>query len=115
MTTFAKVVPELLSVGLGCPRQEVWAYEFREALQMPVLAVGAAFAFHAGQLSQAPSWMQRVGLEWLFRFSREPRRLWRRYCYLNPYYLWLLFLQKTGLRRFETNDTVPPSGEVLYG
>ena len=102
-------------VGLGCPRQEVWAYEFREALQMPVIAVGAAFAFHAGQLAQAPSWMQRAGLEWLFRFAREPRRLWKRYCYLNPYYLWLLFLQKTGLRRFTTDNTVPPASEVLYG
>ena len=102
-------------VGLGCPRQEVWAYEFKEDLQMPVLAVGAAFAFHAGQLAQAPPLMQRCGLEWLFRLSREPRRLWKRYCYLNPYYLWLLSLQKTGLRKFDPDDTAEPSGEILYG
>ena len=82
---------------------------------MPVLAVGAAFAFHAGQLSQAPPFMQRYGLEWLYRLTREPKRLWRRYCWLNPYYLWLLFLQKTGLRKFKSDDTVPPSGEMLYG
>lgn len=102
-------------VGLGCPRQEVWAYEFKEQLKMPVLAVGAAFAFHAGQLAQAPPFMRRMGLEWLFRLTREPKRLWKRYCYLNPYYLCLLFLQKTRLKRFDLDDTVPPSSEVLNG
>ncbi|MFV1966746.1 MAG: WecB/TagA/CpsF family glycosyltransferase, partial [Pirellulaceae bacterium] len=69
-------------VGLGCPRQEVWAFEFRDALSMPLLAVGAAFNFHAGLLAQAPPLMQRVGLEWLFRLIREPRRLWKRYVLL---------------------------------
>lgn len=102
-------------VGLGCPRQEVWAYEFKEHLEMPVLAVGAAFAFHAGQLAQAPPTMQRMGLEWLYRLAREPKRLWRRYCYLNPYYLWLLFLQKTRLKRFDADNTIPPSTEIHYG
>jgi exopolysaccharide biosynthesis WecB/TagA/CpsF family protein len=102
-------------VGIGCPRQEVWAYEFKDLLEMPVIAVGAAFAFHAGQLSQAPRWMRRAGLEWLFRLGCEPRRLWRRYVLLNPYYLWLLALQKTGIRRFDTADTVPPQREMLYG
>ncbi len=105
----------LTLVGLGCPRQEVWAYEFREALQMPVLAVGAAFAFHSGQLPQAPGIMQRLGLEWLYRLVREPRRLWRRYCFLNPYYLWLLALQKTGLKHFDPGNTDPPAREILYG
>ncbi|MGI9515610.1 MAG: WecB/TagA/CpsF family glycosyltransferase [Pirellulaceae bacterium] len=102
-------------VGLGCPRQEVWAYEFKDQLKMPVLAVGAAFAFHAGQLAQAPPVMQRFGLEWLYRLSREPRRLWKRYCYLNPYYLWLLSLQKSGLRKFDPDNTAAPSSEILYG
>lgn len=82
-------------VGLGCPRQEVWAYEFRELLPMPVLAVGAAFAFHAGTLPQAPSGMQRWGLEWLFRLVQEPLRLWQRYLLLNPLYLSLLACQAT--------------------
>lgn len=102
-------------VGLGCPRQEVWAYEFKDALQMPVVAVGAAFAFHAGQLAQAPPLMQKLGQEWLYRLIKEPKRLWRRYCFLNPYYLWLVFLQKTGLKRFDLNDTVAPKGDILYG
>ena len=102
-------------VGLGCPRQEVWAYEFKDHLRMPVLAVGAAFAFHAGQLDQAPPMMQRFGLEWLYRLTKEPKRLWRRYCFLNPYYLWLLALQKTGLKKFDTKNTSPPTTEILYG
>lgn len=102
-------------VGLGCPRQEVWAYEFKDSLQMPVLAVGAAFNFHAGELAQAPETMQRLGLEWLYRLSREPRRLWQRYLFLNPYYVSLLTLQALKLRRFDPQATTPPAGEVLYG
>ncbi len=102
-------------VGLGCPRQEVWAYEFKEQLRMPVLAVGAAFNFHAGQLDQAPPIMQKYGLEWFYRLMKEPTRLWHRYLVLNPYYLSLLFLQWTGLRKFDPDSTVLPKGEILYG
>ena len=83
----------LAFVGLGCPRQEVWAYEYRDHLQMPLLAVGAAFSFHAGQLSLAPSWMQKYGLEWLYRLVQEPRRLWRRYLLLGSAYLALVLLE----------------------
>ena len=79
---------QITFVGLGCPRQEVFAYEFRESLGMPLIAVGAAFAFHAGCLSQAPRWMQDRGLEWLYRLVHEPKRLWRRYALLNPMYAW---------------------------
>jgi N-acetylglucosaminyldiphosphoundecaprenol N-acetyl-beta-D-mannosaminyltransferase len=102
-------------VGLGCPRQEVWAYEYRDGLHMPVLAVGAAFDFHAGVLPQAPVAMQRLGLEWLYRFLREPRRLWRRYLLLNPSYLALLALQASGLKRFDLADTTAPEHEIGYG
>lgn len=105
---------DIVFVGLGCPRQEVWAYEFRDELQRPILAVGAAFDFLAGNKPQAPDWMQRNGLEWLFRLSDEPRRLWRRYLLLNPAYLLLLALQKLGLRRFDTHGKEPISN-LLYG
>jgi N-acetylglucosaminyldiphosphoundecaprenol N-acetyl-beta-D-mannosaminyltransferase len=81
-------------VGLGCPRQEVWAFEYRKALSMPILAVGAAFDFHAGTLPQAPRFMQDRGLEWLYRLVQEPKRLWKRYIILNPMYLWNVLLQK---------------------
>ncbi|BDP44144.1 UDP-N-acetyl-D-mannosaminuronic acid transferase (plasmid) [Deinococcus aetherius] len=87
-------------VGLGCPRQEVWAYEYREALSIPVLAVGAAFDFHAGTLPQAPRWMQDRGLEWLFRLVQEPKRLWQRYIVLNPKYLCNIGLQRSRVRSF---------------
>jgi exopolysaccharide biosynthesis WecB/TagA/CpsF family protein len=102
-------------VGLGCPRQEVWAYEFRRALSMPLIAVGAAFAFHAGRLPQAPEFLQRRGLEWFFRLVQEPSRLWRRYLLLNPLYLSLLSLQLTGLHRFDPQRCLPPGEELLYG
>ncbi len=102
-------------VGLGCPRQEVWAYEFKEHLKMPVLAVGAAFNFHAGTLPQAPQLLQRCGLEWFYRLIREPRRLWRRYVILNPYYVWLVFLQWTGLKKFDPESTELPKSEIKYG
>ena len=102
-------------VGLGCPRQEVWAYEFRDALSMPILAVGAAFNFHAGQLAQAPRAMQQWGFEWLFRLLAEPRRLWRRYLLLNPMYASMLCLQAFHLRRFDPENATPPDHEVLYG
>jgi exopolysaccharide biosynthesis WecB/TagA/CpsF family protein len=104
----------LTIVGLGCPRQEVWAYEYRDALSMPVLAVGAAFDFHAGTVSQAPTWMQERGLEWLYRLTREPRRLWRRYLILNPWYVTLVAAQALRLRRFGSAPSSAPP-ELSYG
>lgn len=105
---------DLLFVGLGCPRQEVFAYEFRDALQMPVLAVGAAFPFLAGLTPQAPLWMQKRGLEWLFRLASEPRRLWRRYLFLNPAYAFLVALQALGISHFRSEGQSPVH-EILYG
>ncbi len=102
-------------VGLGCPRQEVFAFEMRDRVDMPLIAVGAAFAFHAGLLEQAPPWMQRNGLEWLFRLTREPKRLWRRYLYTNPSFVTLFALQWLGLYRGHTNRGTKPSEEILFG
>ncbi|HET7208395.1 MAG TPA: WecB/TagA/CpsF family glycosyltransferase, partial [Terriglobales bacterium] len=104
----------ILFVGLGCPRQEIWAYEFRNCLGIPVLAVGAAFPFLAGAIPQAPRWMQDRGLEWLFRLWAEPTRLWKRYLFLNPLFLCLLLVQKLGLGSFSDLGK-PPSGEMLFG
>ncbi|ROO52410.1 exopolysaccharide biosynthesis WecB/TagA/CpsF family protein [Micromonospora sp. Llam0] len=87
----------LVLVGLGCPRQEVFAYAMRPLLDMPLMAVGAAFDYHAGLLRKPPSWMQRAGLEWLWRLGLEPKRLWRRYVILNPAYLSRLGAQKLGM------------------
>src|SRR3954466_9670900 len=76
---------DVVWVGIGVPKQEKWMARVRPRLRGAVLVgVGAAFDFHAGLISQAPAWMQRLGLEWAFRLSREPRRLWRRYVRYNP-------------------------------
>ena len=66
-----------------------------------MLGVGAAFDFHAGRVRQAPRWMQRSGLEWLFRLGCEPRRLWRRYLKNNPVFAWKIFWQLAGFRKYE--------------
>jgi N-acetylglucosaminyldiphosphoundecaprenol N-acetyl-beta-D-mannosaminyltransferase len=106
---------KILFAGLGCPRQEVFAYEFRDAVNMPVLAVGAAFDYHAGLVSEPPRIVQRVGLQWLYRLVQEPRRLWKRYLLLNPAYLTLLALQTTGLwKPQETPTSRERLKEVLY-
>jgi exopolysaccharide biosynthesis WecB/TagA/CpsF family protein len=101
---------DLVFVGLGCPRQEIWVYENRFDISMPALAVGAAFDFHAGKLPQAPEGLQSRGLEWAYRLYQEPRRLWRRYVLLNPAFLVLLGLQLTRIHRIEARfgeDPVP--------
>lgn len=87
----------IVFVALGCPKQERWMVATRDRLDMPVLAVGAAFDFHAGAVSQAPPVLQRLGLEWAFRLAMEPKRLWRRYVLLNPAYVALVGLQRAGL------------------
>lgn len=87
----------IVLVGLGCPRQEIFAYAMRPLLDMPLLAVGAAFDYHAGLLKNPPAWMQKYALEWLWRLGLEPKRLWRRYVLLNPAYLTRLAAQKSGL------------------
>ena len=72
---------QLVWIGLGTPKQERWMARVTPRLTGPhaVIGVGAAFDMHAGLLRQAPRWVQRVGLEWLYRLVQEPRRLWRRY------------------------------------
>jgi N-acetylglucosaminyldiphosphoundecaprenol N-acetyl-beta-D-mannosaminyltransferase len=89
---------DILWVGLSTPKQELWMHQHRPHLTAPVLiGVGAAFDFHAGFKRQAPRWMQRSGLEWLFRLTQEPRRLWRRYSRNNTRFL--IELGRRRLRR----------------
>jgi len=103
----------LVFCGLGCPRQEVWTYEYREALGIPIVAVGAAFDFFAGTVPQAPQILQRRGLEWAYRLSREPKRLWRRYLLLNPLYVTLFLAESLGLKSF--NSGTQPAADVGFG
>lgn len=92
---------DVVWVGLGAPKQERWMFEHRSALNVPVLiGVGAAFDFHTGRVAQAPLWMRDRGLEWLFRLSCEPRRLWRRYLIHGSQFVGLVLLESLGLRKF---------------
>jgi N-acetylglucosaminyldiphosphoundecaprenol N-acetyl-beta-D-mannosaminyltransferase len=93
--------PDLLWVGLGAPKQDLFMAQYHDTFKTKVMiGVGAAFDFHTDRVRQAPRWMMRNGLEWLFRLSVEPRRLGPRYFRNNPAFLWNIFLQETGLRKY---------------
>ena len=92
---------DVVWVGLGAPKQERWMAERRSHLKAAVLVgVGAAFDFHTGRIAQAPQWMRESGLEWLFRLSREPGRLWRRYLIYGTEFVALVLLESLGLKKF---------------
>ena len=80
-------------ISLGCPKQEQWMARQQGKLAAVMIGVGAAFSFHSGEVSQAPRWLMKLGLEWLYRFCKEPRRLWRRYLINNPAFLTLFGIQ----------------------
>ena len=93
--------PDLIFVGISTPKQEMWMADHRECFPgVVMIGVGAAFDFHAGRVKQAPPWMQKIGLEWLFRLLSEPRRLWKRYLLVTPRFLPGWALQKAGLRKY---------------
>lgn len=93
----------ILFVGIGCPKQEKWMAEHKDKLHAVMLGVGAAFDFHTGRVRQAPSVLQRLGLEWAFRLAMEPRRLWKRYMKHNPRFV-VLFLRQLLGQRANTGD-----------
>ncbi len=96
---------DIVWVGLSTPKQERWMAEHRAQLRAPVLlGVGAAFDFHAGLVRQAPSFLQRNGLEWAFRLAMEPRRLWRRYLTNNPLFIFLVVRQILGLKEYRIEN-----------
>lgn len=92
---------DVVWVGLGSPKQDHWMAEHIDRLNAPVLlGVGAAFDFHTGRKPQAPYWMQRSGLEWAFRLSTEPKRLWKRYLVNNPAFVASVMAQELRLRKY---------------
>jgi len=100
---------DVVWVGLSTPKQERWMAEHVERLGGPVLiGVGAAFDFHSGKKRQAPRWMQRSGLEWLFRLVSEPRRLYRRYLVNIPLFAYYLGLEALGLRQRNAGSSHMP-------
>ena len=88
----------ILFVGIGCPKQERWMAEHKSKVNCVMLGVGAAYDFIAESKKHAPKWMQKLGLEWLFRLVSEPKRLWRRYLKQNPRFIYY-FLQQWLLKR----------------
>ena len=100
---------DVVWVGIGTPKQDFWIERVRDRLAAPVVvAVGAAFNFHAGTVRQAPRWMMRCGLEWLFRLCAEPRRLWRRYLIGNPRFILLVLRQWITRRPAPLGHVYPP-------
>lgn len=91
---------QLLFVGIGHPKQEIWIAEHKDRLPVTMLGVGAAFLFHSGFVKRAPVWMRKVGLEWLYRLLSEPRRLFSRYLSSIVGFLWhTACLSRWGLER----------------
>jgi N-acetylglucosaminyldiphosphoundecaprenol N-acetyl-beta-D-mannosaminyltransferase len=96
-----KLSPDIIWVGLSTPKQERWMAAHLKKLNTRVMiGVGAAFDFHAGLVKQAPRWIQRSGLEWLFRVYQEPGRLWKRYMKNNPLFVIKILLQLLGLHKY---------------
>lgn len=92
--------PNILFVGLGSPKQEKWIYANYQQLQVPIsIAIGVSFELVTGMVKRAPTWMQKSGLEWLFRLIVEPKRLWKRYIIGNPLFVWRVLQQRFSLRR----------------
>lgn len=84
----------IVLVGRGCPRQEKWVSSHKGKVNAVMMAVGAAFDFHAKNVKQAPKWMQNNGLEWFFRLTQEPKRLWKRYLFTNSLFVYLFVKHK---------------------
>ena len=103
---------EVVFVGLGCPKQELWMADHCGRVNAVMIGVGAAFDFHAGLQPRAPEWMQRHALEWFYRLCREPRRLWRRYLFTNVPFLFMAAGQWLSSRLTGARPAAKPSIEA---
>lgn len=89
----------IVLVGRGCPRQEKWVAEHLGLINAPMMAIGAAFDFIAGNIALAPKWIQDSGFEWFFRFMQQPGKLWKRYLTTNTHFIYLYVSCKLGIRK----------------
>jgi N-acetylglucosaminyldiphosphoundecaprenol N-acetyl-beta-D-mannosaminyltransferase len=106
--------PHILWVGLSTPKQERFMAEFVDRLQVPLLVgVGAAFDYHTGLIRDCSAWVKHAGLQWLHRLAQDPRRLWRRYLWNNPAFVWNIALQLLKLRRHPRISDVPAPEEKI--
>jgi N-acetylglucosaminyldiphosphoundecaprenol N-acetyl-beta-D-mannosaminyltransferase len=98
--------PDVLWVGLGAPRQDRWIHERLPRLRVPVaIGVGAAFAFIAGTVQRCPEWLGSMGLEWAYRFAKEPKKVWRRDLIDGPRFLFHLGMELAGLRNYSERSS----------
>ncbi len=99
--------PDILFVGLGAPKQEKWIVNNLEKLNVPIsIGIGGSFELISGMVTRSPKWMQKIGLEWLFRLMKEPRRLWKRYLIGNVKFVWLVVKQKISLTFLKPSSNV---------
>jgi N-acetylglucosaminyldiphosphoundecaprenol N-acetyl-beta-D-mannosaminyltransferase len=109
IATIAAQKPDIVWIGLGCPKQELFMSRYLPLLDTCIMfGVGAAFDFHTGRIRDCAPWIKRAGLHWLHRLLQNPRRLWRRDLYIIPTFLWHITLQLTGLRRYPPLPTRKP-------
>jgi len=90
-----KVEPDVLFIGMTAPKQEKWAFQHYDKLKVGHIGcIGAVFDFFAGNIKRAPRWMINIGLEWLYRLLKEPRRMWRRYLIGNTKFMYSIMIEK---------------------
>ncbi len=89
----------IVLVGRGCPRQEKWVANHLGKINAVMMAVGAAFDFHADNIKHAPKWLQLAGMEWFYRLAQDPKKLWKRYLTTNSYFIYLFIICKLGFRK----------------
>tara|TARA_R110001632_G_scaffold101693_1_gene209578 strand:- start:5600 stop:6313 length:714 start_codon:yes stop_codon:yes gene_type:complete len=95
ITAINQFSPDILFVGMTAPKQEKWSYANKGKLDVSIItSIGAVFDFYAGNINRAPNWMMKAGLEWLYRFFKEPRRMWKRYLINNTRFIYYVLKEK---------------------
>jgi N-acetylglucosaminyldiphosphoundecaprenol N-acetyl-beta-D-mannosaminyltransferase len=101
IANIAALKPDIIWVGISCPKQEFFMARYLPELQTKLMfGVGAAFDFHTGRIRDCADWVKRAGLQWVHRLLQDPRHLWRRYLRNNPVFIWNITLQMLKLRRY---------------
>lgn len=105
--------PDVLFVGMTAPKQEKWAYQYFNELNVGhVCSIGAVFDFYAGTIKRAPKWMIELGFEWFYRFIKEPRRMWKRYLIGNTKFIWAVISEKYRISSRKNQQNSSPSLDI---
>ncbi|NVK51787.1 MAG: WecB/TagA/CpsF family glycosyltransferase [Flavobacteriaceae bacterium] len=95
ITAVNQFSPDILFIGMTAPKQEKWSYANKERLNVSIItSIGAVFDFYAGSINRAPKWMMKIGMEWLYRFFKEPKRMWKRYLINNTRFIYYVLKAK---------------------